>query len=177
MKVVDRPFSMPTKWGSSLNFQWRQKISVNTPHFRPLFLLIVEVPLWKPLIRDLFVNSQKDGCLLVFFVGYQVRGLFQKWRFGFKNYNSITISPSMLWNRRSRRLPSVGHLFQDHFQLQALPMLQSSVLHRSPMDQCYFNQAATSTIFSKNFSTNFFFGLLLGRFRWLVSRGTIFRKP
>ena len=77
----------------------------------------------------------------------------------------------------SRCLPSVGHLFQDHFQLQALPLLQSFVLRRSPMEQCYFNQAATSTIFSKNFSTNFFFGLLLGRFRWLVSRGTIFRKP
>ena len=45
-----------------------------------------------------------------------------------------------------------------------------------PMDQCYFNQAATSTIFSKNFSTNFFFRLLFGRFRWLVSRGMIFRK-
>ena len=96
------------------NFQWGQKISINTPHFRPLFLLIVEVPLWKPLIRDLFVNSQKDGCLLAFFVGYQARGLFQKRRFGLKNYNSITISISMLWNRRSRCLPSVGHLFQDH---------------------------------------------------------------
>ena len=114
IKVVNEPFSMPTKWGNALNLQWRQKNSVNTPHVRPLFLLIVEVPLWKPLIRDLFVNSQKHGCLLPFFVGYQVRGLFQKWRFGFKNYNSITISPSMLWNRRSRCLPSVGHLFQDH---------------------------------------------------------------
>ena len=154
-----------------------KKISVNTPHFRPLFLLIVETLLWKSVICDLFVNSQKDGCLLVFFVGYLLRGLFQSRRFGLKNYNSITSFSPMLRNRRSRCLPSVGHLFQDHFQLQALPMLQSSVLHRSPMDQCYFNQAATSTIFSKNFSTNFFFGLLFGRFRWLVSRGTIFRKP
>ena len=50
----------------------------------------------EPQIRDLFVNSQKDGCLLAFFAGYQVRGLFQKWRFGLKNYNSITIFPSML---------------------------------------------------------------------------------
>ena len=167
---------LPSEGGYSI-FNEGKKISVSTPHFWPFFLLIIEPPLWRPVVCDLFVNSQKHGCLLSFFVGYQVRGLFQKWRFGFKNYNSITISPSMLWNRRSRRLPSVGHLFQDHFQLQALPMLQSSVLHRSPMDQCYFNQAATSTIFSKNFSTNFFFGLLFGRFRWLVSRGTIFRKP
>ena len=27
-----------------------------------------------------------------------------------------------------------------------------------PVDRRYFNQEATSTIFSKNFSTNFFFG-------------------
>ena len=27
-----------------------------------------------------------------------------------------------------------------------------------PMDRRYFNQEATSAIFSKNFSTNFFFG-------------------
>ena len=92
----------------------KAKKSASPPHFRSLFLLIVETLLWRSVICDLFVNSQKDGCLLVFFVGYQVRGLFQKWRFGLKNYNSITIFPSMLWNRRSRCLPSVGHLFQDH---------------------------------------------------------------
>ena len=159
-------------------FSMKAKKSASAPpHFWPFFLLIIEPPLWRPVVCDLFVNSQKHGCLLPFFVGYQVRGLFQKWRFGFKNYNSITISPSMLWNRRSRRLPSVGHLFQDHFQLQALPMLQNSILHRSPMDQCYFNQAATSTIFSKNFSTNFFFGLYFSRFQCLPIRGMIFRKP
>ena len=61
IKVVNEPFSMPTKWGNALNLQWRQKISVNTPHFRPLFLLIVETLLWRSVICDLFVNSQKDG--------------------------------------------------------------------------------------------------------------------
>ena len=166
-----------SRWLVSKGAFLRWKFSPTPPHFRPLFLLIVETLLWRLVICDLFVNSQKDGCLLVFFVGYLLRGLFQSRRFGLKNYNSITSFSPMLRNRRSRCLPSVGHLFQDHFQLQALPLLQSFVLRRSPMDQCYFNQAATSTIFSKNFSTNFFFGLLLGRFRWLVSRGTIFRKP
>ena len=46
-----------------------------------------------------------------------------------------------------------------------------------PMDRRYFNQEATSAIFSKNFSTNFFFGLLFGLSRCLPIRGTIFRKP
>ena len=159
-------------------FSMKAKKSASAPpHFWPFFLLIIEPPLWRPVVCDLFVNSQKHGCLLPFFVGYQVRGLFQSRRFGLKNYNSITSFSPMLRNRRSRCLPSVGHLFQDHFQLQALPLLQSFVLRRSPMDQCYFNQAATSTIFSKNFSTNFFFGLLFGLSRCLPIRGTIFRKP
>ena len=158
-------------------FSMKAKNQRQHPPFLAIFLLIIEPPLWRPVVCDLFVNSQKHGCLLPFFVGYQVRGLFQKWRFGFKNYNLITISPSMLWNRRSRCLPSVGHLFQDHFQLQALPMLQSSVLHRSPMDQCYFKRIATSTIFSKNFLTNFFFRVIFGLSRCLPIRGTIFRKP
>ena len=91
-------------------------------------------------------------------------------------YNSVTESPWMLWNDLFQRFVYRGIFFQDHFQLQALPMLQSSVLHRSPMDQCYFNQAATSTIFSKNFSTNFFFGLYFGLFRRLPIRGTIFSE-
>ncbi len=61
----------------------------------------------------------------------------------------------------------VGYLlrasfFQDHFQLQAPPLLQSfSPSIGYPMDRRYFNQEATSAIFSKNFLTNFFFGLLL----------------
>ena len=46
-----------------------------------------------------------------------------------------------------------------------------------PMDRRYFNQEATSAIFSKNFLTNFFFGLLFGLSRCLPIRGTIFRKP
>lgn len=45
------------------------------------------------------------------------------------------------------------------------------------VDRRYFNQAATSTIFSKNFLTNFFFRLLFGLSRCLPIRGTIFRKP
>ena len=44
-------------------------------------------------------------------------------------------------------------------------------------DQRYFNRVANSTIFSKNFSTNSFSWLFLSRFRWLVYRGIIFRKP
>ena len=46
-----------------------------------------------------------------------------------------------------------------------------------PMDRRYFNQEATSAIFSKNFLTNFFFGLLFGLSRCLPIRGIIFRKP
>ena len=46
-----------------------------------------------------------------------------------------------------------------------------------PMDRRYFNRVAASTIFFKNFSTNFFFGLLFGLSRCLPIRGTIFRKP
>ena len=44
-------------------------------------------------------------------------------------------------------------------------------------DQHYFNQTAPLAIFSKNFLTNFFFGLLFGLSRCLPIRGTIFRKP
>lgn len=45
-----------------------------------------------------------------------------------------------------------------------------------PMDRRYFNQEATSAIFSKNFSTNFFFRLYFGLFRRLPIRGTIFSE-
>ena len=45
-----------------------------------------------------------------------------------------------------------------------------------PMDRRYFNRVATSTIFFKNFSTNFFFGLYFGLFRRLPIRGTIFSE-
>ena len=45
-----------------------------------------------------------------------------------------------------------------------------------PVDRRYFNRVATSTIFSKNFLTDFFFGLLFGLSRRLVYRGIIFRK-
>ena len=112
MEVVNQPFSMPTKWGNALNLQWRQKNQRQHPHFKPLFLLIIEPPLWRPVICDLFVNSQKDGCLWAVFVGYQVKGLFQKRRFGLKNYNLITSSSPMLRNRRSRHLPIRGIIFR-----------------------------------------------------------------
>ena len=95
-----------------------------------LFLLIVEAPLWKPVICDLFVNSQKDGCLWAVFVAYLLRGFFQKRRFGLKNYNSITSFSPMLRNRRSRCLPSVGHLFQDHSRTIMTFCLQNCL-------QCY----------------------------------------
>ena len=47
-------------------------------------------------------------------------------------YNSVTESPWMLWNDLFQRLVYRGIFFQDHLQLQALPLLQSSTLHRSP---------------------------------------------
>ena len=109
---------------------FKAEIFSNTPHFRPLFLLIVEAPLWKPVICDLFVNSQKDGCLWAVFVAYLLRGFFQKRRFGLKNYNSITSFSPMLRNRRSRCLPSVGHLFQDHSRTIMTFCLQNCL-------QCY----------------------------------------
>ena len=80
-----------------------KKINLHTPHFRPLFLLIVELNLWKPLICDFFVNSRKDGCILAILVGHLLRGLF-KMAIRPKNYNSITSSPLMLRNRRSQWL-------------------------------------------------------------------------
>ena len=79
---------------------------------------------------DLFVNSQKDGCLWAVFVAYLLRGFFQKRRFGLKNYNSITSFSPMLRNRRSRCLPSVGHLFQDHSRTIMTFCLQNCL-------QCY----------------------------------------
>lgn len=106
------------------------EIFSNTPHFRPLFLLIVETLLWRLVICDLFVNSQKDGCLWAVFVAYLLRGFFQKRRFGLKNYNSITSFSPMLRNRRSRCLPSVGHLFQDHSRTIMTFCLQNCL-------QCY----------------------------------------
>ena len=47
-------------------------------------------------------------------------------------YNSVTESPWMLWNDLFQRFVYRGIFFQDHFQLQALQLLQSSTLHRSP---------------------------------------------
>ena len=44
-----------------------------------------------------------------------------------------------------------------------------------PVDRRYFNQEATSAIFSKNFLTNFFFGLLFGLSRCLPSVGHLFQ--
>ena len=102
-----------SRWLVSKGVFLRQKFSQTSPHFRPLFLLIVETLLWRLVICDLFVNSQKDGCLLVFFVGYQVRGLFQSRRFGLKNYNLVTSFPPMLRNRHSQCLPSVEYLFKE----------------------------------------------------------------
>lgn len=75
-------------------------------------------------------HSQKDGCLWAVFVAYLLRGFFQKRRFGLKNYNSITSFSPMLRNRRSRCLPSVGHLFQDHSRTIMTFCLQNCL-------QCY----------------------------------------
>jgi len=119
-----------SRWLVSRGVLLRQKFSPTPPHFRPLFLLIVEAPLWKPVICDLFVNSQKDGCLWAVFVAYLLRGFFQKRRFGLKNYNLITSFSPMLRNRRSRCLPSVGHLFQDHSRTIMTFCLQNCL-------QCY----------------------------------------
>lgn len=46
----------------------------------------------------------------------------------------ILVTGYKLWvqNGLSRRLPIEGIFFQDHFQLQALLLLPSSALHRSP---------------------------------------------
>ena len=44
-----------------------------------------------------------------------------------------------------------------------------------PMDRRYFNRVATSTIFFKNFSTNFFFRLYFGLFRRLPIEGIFFQ--
>ena len=47
-------------------------------------------------------------------------------------YNSVTESSWMLWNDLFQGLVYRGIFFQDHLQLQALPLLQNSTLHRSP---------------------------------------------
>ena len=47
-------------------------------------------------------------------------------------YNSVTESSWMLWNDLFQGLVYRGIFFQDHPQLQALPLLQNSTLHRSP---------------------------------------------
>ena len=92
-------------------------------------------------------------------------------------YNSVTESSWMLWNDLFQGLVYRGIFFQDHLQLQALPLLQSLPSIGRPADRCYFKRIATSTIFSKNFLTNFFFRVIFGLSRCLPIRGTIFRKP
>ena len=47
-------------------------------------------------------------------------------------YNSVTELPWMLWNALFQRFVYRGIFFQDHPQLQALPLLQSFALHRLP---------------------------------------------
>ena len=141
------------------------------------------------------------GCRIALFVGSYIEGYF----FGVSSFtkvclysydyydNSLLIADARFANANCDFFVN----FQKHCYVLAFPvgyLLRASFFkttfnfrHRHcckvppsigcPVDQRYFNQAATSTIFSKNFLTDFFFRLYFGRFRWLVSRGIIFRKP
>ena len=75
----------------------------------------------------------------------------------------------------------IGHLlrasfFKTTFNFRHRHCCKVSPSIGRPMDRRYFNRVATSTIFFKNFSTNFFFGLYFGLFRRLPIRGTIFSE-
>ena len=75
----------------------------------------------------------------------------------------------------------IGHLlrasfFKTTFNFRHRHCCKVSSSIGRPMGRRYFNQEATSAIFSKNFSTNFFFRLYFGLFRRLPIRGTIFSE-
>ena len=92
-------------------------------------------------------------------------------------YNSVTESSWMLWNDLFQGLVYRGIFFKTTFNFRHCHYCKIPPSIGRPMDRRYFNRVATSTIFFKNFSTNFFFGLYFGLFRRLPIRGTIFRKP
>ena len=92
-------------------------------------------------------------------------------------YNSVTESSWMLWNDLFQGLVYRGIFFKTTFNFRHCHYCKIPLSIGRPMDRRYFNQEATSAIFSKNFLTNFFFGLLFGLSRCLPIRGTIFRKP
>lgn len=91
--------------------------------------------------------------------------------------NSVTELPWMLWNDLFQGFVYRGIFFKTTFNFRHCHCCKVPPSISYPVDRRYFNQAATSTIFSKNFLTNFFFRLLFGLSRCLPIRGTIFRKP
>ena len=91
----------------------------------------------------------------------------------------ILVTGYKLWvqNGLSHRLPIEGIFFKTTFNFRRCHCCKVLPSIGRPMDRRYFNRVATSTIFFKNFSTNFFFRLYFGLSRCLPIRGTIFRKP
>ena len=144
-------------------------------HFKTLFLLIVQAAFLsvEVCICDSFVKFRKDGYILAVLAGYLLRGLFRGgylWQLYYKELSMGVKWPFLMPTKWE-------HLFQGCFSLEYFRLGELPVFNGHSTNQRYFNSALASTIFSKNFSTNFFFGLYFSRFQCLPIRGMIFRKP
>ena len=72
--------------------------------------------------------------------------------------NFITKNRQWVPNGLSRRLPSESIFFQECFDFGHAHRCKLSTSVGCSINWRYFNSALASTIFSKNFLTNFFFG-------------------
>ena len=124
-------------------------------------------------ICDFFVKFRKNGYILAVLAGYLLRGLFRAGNLWQLYYKELSMGVKWPFSMPTKW----EHLFQGCFSLEYFRRGELPVFNGHSTNRRYFDSALASTIFSKNFLTNFFFGLLFGLSRCLPSRGTIFRKP
>ena len=105
-------------------------------------------------IRATFMEICWNGYFLAFLAGYLLRGLFQSgylWQLYYKE--------SSMGAKWPFSMPTKWEdLFQGCFSLEYFRRCKLSASVGCLTNWRYFNSAVASTIFSKKFSTNFFFG-------------------
>ena len=124
--------------------------------FGTLFLLIVQVAFLsvEVCICDFFVKFRKDGYILTVLVGYLLRGLFRIWYLWQLYYKELSMGVKWPFSMPTKW----EHLFLGCFSLEYFRRGELPVFNGHSTNQRYFNSALASTVFSKNFLTNFFFG-------------------
>ena len=134
----------------------------------------VQAVMWRFfVVCDFFVNFWKDGYILAFLVGYLLRGLFRSGYLWQLYYKESSMGVEWLFSMPTKW----EYLFQGCFSIEYFRRGELPVFNGHSTNQRYFNSAITSTIFFKNFLTNFFFRLYFDLFRCLPIREMIFRKP